>query len=63
MSQHMARPARVRSWRQVKRGIVALRRRARSSSSAAGEDARVGDAAISRWEPMFKLPNRFTRSN
>ena len=62
MSQHMARPARVLSWRQVKRGIVALRRRARSSESAACEDRSVREVALSRWEPIFKLPNRFSRS-
>lgn len=65
MSQHLSavRPARVLSWRQVKRGIVALRRRARSSASVAGEDGSVREVALSRWEPMFKLPNRFSRSH
>jgi len=64
MSQHLSavRPARALSWRQVKRGIVALRRRARSSESAACEDRSVREVALSRWEPIFKLPNRFSRS-
>jgi hypothetical protein len=65
MSQHLSasRPDRVLSWRQVKRGIIALRRRARSGALKADADARVQDAALSRLEPMFKLPNRFSSSN
>lgn len=65
MSQHRPaiRPARALTWRQVKRGIVALRRRARSNASVAGEEANLRDDTVSRWESMFKLPNRFSRSH
>jgi hypothetical protein len=65
MSQHLpaSRPDRMLSWRQVKRGIVALRRRARTSPSVGYRDAKVRDVALSSWEPMFKLPNRFSRSH
>jgi hypothetical protein len=65
MSQHLraSRPDRMLSWRQVKRGIVALRRRARSGASVFYGEAKVRDVALSSWEPMFKLPNRFSRSH
>jgi len=63
MSDHLpaVRPARILSWRQLKRGIAAMRRRARSSAAAC-DDASIRDVELSRWEPMFKLPNRFNRS-
>ena len=65
MKQHLpaVRPARVLIWRQVKRGIVALRRCARSGTSVEREDVGLSDTALSRWEPMFKLPNRVSRSH
>jgi len=65
MSQHqpVVRPAHVLSWREVKRGIVALRLREPSSPSVGHEDASEREVALSRWEAMFRLPNRFSRSH
>jgi hypothetical protein len=65
MSQHQpaVRPARALSWRKVKRSIVALRRRALLSDSVTCEDGSAREVALSRWDPMFKLPNRFSRSH
>lgn len=48
MSQHLpAVPARVPSSHQVKRGIVALRRRARSGSAVEREDVSLRETAFS----------------
>ena len=57
------RPDRALRWRQLKRGIAAFRRRVPAIASPASEDAKVRDGDLSRWEPIFKLPNRFGRSH